>query len=98
MGRVANHPQYGTPDAFGAPALGSQPIQSIFDNPNYAWSYLVLTFIIFSVALAVLRNMYRSYTGRTNVKKEIKKRIRRVLGDNVGPDSDGRVDRQSFIP
>lgn len=36
--------------------------------------------------------MYRSYTGKVNVKKEINKRLRRVIGDNNDPNR-----RESFI-
>ena len=43
-----------------------------------------------------MRNIYRSYTGKTNVKKEIKKRLRRVLGND--PDGNGGpVDRERFL-
>ena len=36
--------------------------------------------------------MYKSYTGKVNVKKEINKRLRRVIGDNNDPNR-----RESFI-
>ena len=53
------------------------------NNEIYAWSYVVFTFILFTVAFAVMRNLYRNYTGRKNIKKEIKKRMKRALGDDL---------------
>lgn len=53
------------------------------NNEMYAWSYVVFTFIIFSVAFAIMRNLFRNYTGRKNIKKEIKKRMKRALGDDI---------------
>ena len=45
-----------------------------------------------------MRNIYRSYTGKTNVKKEIKKRLRRVLGNDPDGNGDGGpVDRERFL-
>jgi hypothetical protein len=52
-------------------------------NEMYAWSYLVGTFIIFSVAVAVVRNLYRNVSGRKNIKKEFKKRMKRAIGDDL---------------
>jgi hypothetical protein len=53
------------------------------NNEVYAWSYVVFTFIIFTIALAVMRNLYRNYSGRKNIKKEIRKRMKRALGDDL---------------
>lgn len=63
------------------PLIGSNGLN--VGNEIYAWSYLVFTFIIFTVALAVMRNLYRNYSGRKNIKKEIRKRMKRALGDDL---------------
>jgi len=34
------------------------------------------------VALAIIRNLYHTYAGKTNIKKEIKKRFKRVFDNN----------------
>ena len=55
-------------------------------NETYAWSYVVFSFIIFSVAFAVVRNLYRNVTGRRNIKKEFKRRMKRAIGDDLEGD------------
>ena len=47
------------------------------------WGYLIMSFIILSIGVAVLRNLYKAHVGKTNIKKQIKKRFSRVLGDNA---------------
>ena len=64
-----------------APLIGTGGIT--VSNETYAWSYLVGTFIIFSVAFAVVRNLYRNVSGRKNIKKEFKKRMKRAIGDDL---------------
>lgn len=51
-----------------------------------------MTFIIFSVALAVMRNLYRAHVGKKNIKKEIKKRFRKVFGDD-----NGNIDNSALV-
>lgn len=83
----------GTPHgtyATATPMIGSEGL--FVGNEMYAWSYVVFTFIIFSVALAVVRNLYRNVSARKNIKKEFKKRIRRAIGDDI----EGEV-RDSFM-
>ena len=63
------------------PMIGSHGLN--VNNEIYAWSYVVFTFILFTVALAVMRNLYRNYTGRKNIKKEIRKRMKRALGEYI---------------
>jgi hypothetical protein len=48
------------------------------------WGYAVMTFIIFTIAVAVVRNLYRAHAGKTNIKKAIKKRFKKVFGDEPG--------------
>jgi hypothetical protein len=45
---------------------------------------MVMSFIIFTIAVAVVRNLYRAHVGKTNIKKSIKKRFRKVFGDDNG--------------
>lgn len=51
-----------------------------------------MSFILFSIAVAVVRNLYRAHVGKTNIKKQIKKRFRKVFGDD-----NGEMDNSSFI-
>jgi hypothetical protein len=37
------------------------------------------------VALAIIRNLYHTYAGKNNIKKEIKKRFKRVFDNNNDP-------------
>ena len=39
-----------------------------------------MSFLIFTIALAVVRSMFRQATAGKNIQKEIKKRLRRVVG------------------
>ena len=43
--------------------------------------YAVTTFIIFSIVVAVVRRLYKAQAGKTNFKKAIKKRFKKVFGD-----------------
>ena len=43
-----------------------------------------MTFILFAIAVAVVRNLYRAHVGKNNIKKQIKKRFRKVFGDDNG--------------
>jgi hypothetical protein len=52
-----------------------------------------MSFIIFTVAVAIVRNLYRAHVGKTNIKKSIKKRFRKVFGD----DDSGAVDNSGLI-
>lgn len=52
----------------------------------------MFSFIIFSVAFAVVRNLYRNVTGRRNIKKELKKRMKRAIGDDLEGEQ-----RESFM-
>ena len=45
------------------------------------WGYAAITFIIFTIAVAAVRNLYRTHAGKTNIKKAIKKRFKKVFGD-----------------
>ena len=49
---------------------------------NEDYTFLFISFIIFSVALAIIRNLYHTYAGKNNIKKEIKKRFKRVFENN----------------
>ena len=69
------HGVYGEP----LPMVGSNGL--VLGNELYAWSYVVFTFILFSVAVAVVRNLYRNVSGRKNINKEFKKRIKRAIGN-----------------
>ena len=44
---------------------------------------------MFTAGVVVTRALYNKYKGKTNIKKEINKRLRRVVGDGNGPSSDG---------
>ena len=46
--------------------------------------YAITTFIIFSIAVAVIRRLYKAQAGKTNIKKAIKKRFKKVFGDEPG--------------
>lgn len=48
------------------------------------WGYAAITFIIFTIAVAAVRNLYRTHAGKTNIKKAIKKRFKKVFGDEPG--------------
>jgi hypothetical protein len=43
------------------------------------YAYLFLSFIIFSVAVAIIRNLYNTFSNKNNIKKEIKKRFKNVF-------------------
>lgn len=66
---------------FSSPIVSMDGIRIM--NETYAWSYVVLSFVIFSVALAVIRNLYRNVTGRKNIKKEFKRRFKRAIGNDI---------------
>jgi len=42
--------------------------------------------------------MYKSFAGKTNIKKEINKRMRRVLGDKHDNADDGRENMMPGLP
>ena len=48
-----------------------------------------MSFIIFSIAVAVVRNLYRAHASKNNIKKQIRKRFRKVFGDDQGVDNSG---------
>ena len=62
------------------------------NEPTWVWGYVVMTFIIFSIAVAVVRNLYRTHAAKSNIKKAIKKRFKKVFGDDQG-----NVDNSAFI-
>jgi hypothetical protein len=62
------------------------------NEPTWVWGYAVMSFIIFTIAVAVVRNLYRAHAGKTNIKKQIKKRFRKVFGDD-----DGAIDNSGLI-
>jgi hypothetical protein len=51
---------------------------------TWVWGYTAMTFILFAIAVAVVRNLYRAHVGKNNIKKQIKKRFRKVFGDDNG--------------
>jgi hypothetical protein len=55
------------------------------------YGYIALSFIIFSVAVAVIRSLYKSRVGKTNIKKQIRNRFRKVFGDENGNIGDGNL-------
>ena len=65
QGHVGAQPDYALPTA---EIVAAQPIWE-----TYAGG--VFTFIIFTVALAVVRSLVNQYAGKTNIKKEINKTI-----------------------
>jgi len=56
------------------------------------WTYIAVTFVIFTIAYAVVRRQFSSVTNKINIKKAIKKRMRRALGDD--PDTLGTTDHR----
>jgi hypothetical protein len=53
---------------------------------------MVMSFIIFTIAVAVVRNLFKAHVGKNNIKKQIKKRFRKVFGDD-----DPAVDSSGLI-
>jgi hypothetical protein len=60
------------------------PTDAVEVEQYWLYGYLAMSFIIFSIAVAVVRNLYRAHVGKTNIKKQIKKRFRKVFGDENG--------------
>lgn len=68
-------------------------------NQIWDWSYIGITFIIFTVAVAVLRRQMKSFSGQYNIKKEVNKRMRRVLGKESNPSNSGNNnDSEDMLP
>lgn len=44
------------------------------------WGYLLLAFVIFTVALAIVRRQFGHLAKKTNVRKEVKKRFGGLFG------------------
>ena len=61
-------------------------------EPWGIWTYVVGTFVVFSVALAIVRRQFNSVAKNTNIKKAIKNRFKKVVGDadNMGNGGDLR--------
>ena len=62
------------------------------NEPTFVWGYMVMSFIVFTIAVAVVRSLYRAHVGKTNIKKQIKKRFKQVFGDD-----NGAVDNSGLI-
>ena len=59
---------------------------------TWVWAYAAMTFILFAIAVAVVRNLYKAHVGKNNIKKQIKKRFRKVFGDdNENVDDSGLI-------
>ena len=43
----------------------------------------MFSFVLFTIALAIIRMTYRRITKDTNIPKEVKKRFRNVFGGNI---------------
>ena len=56
------------------------------------WTYILFSFILFSIAVAIIRMTFRRVTKDTNIPKEIKNRFRNVFGGNPGPNEARPVD------
>jgi len=64
------------------------------------WTYILATFVVFTLAFAVVRSQFNSLNNRVNIKKSIKKRMRRVLGDDpdtLGNSNPGQEGRDRFV-
>ena len=60
------------------------------------WLFFVFAFVVFTVGLAILRTMYNRMAGKTNIKKEVKKRFKNVFGKNDQAQAADRVDNMGF--
>ena len=81
-------------NSYGAPITPVLPLSE--QNQIWDWSYIGISFIIFTIAVAVLRRQMKTFSGQYNIPKEINKRMRRALGRDENPrsvnnDSDGML-------
>ena len=88
QGQVAAQPEYALPTA---EVVVSQPLWE-----TYAGG--VFTFIIFTVALAVVRSLVTQYAGKTNIKKEINKRVRRFMDKSNDNAANSNPDGHEMLP
>ena len=50
------------------------------EDPLSLWLYGIATFILFTAAVASSFALYNKFCAKHNIKKEIKKRLRRTVG------------------
>lgn len=75
-----------------------------YEPVNNEWggvlTYCVGTFVVFSAAYAIVRRQYNKTNKKVNIKKAIKKRFNKVMGDdpdNMGNGGDRAEIRDRFV-